>query len=208
MQQKMDDLTITGHKNRVLQEQHSVFEFFGVHVEGISFGWKFHVAACLNTYDKILELIKPEIAKHSFLLKVIVDLKILEDIKGTVQEGKAFTIYVPQEDIKDKVMPIMMSLAQVLKCSAPIPNSRVREKSFQDSPFVFYRYGEYDAGKTVVSQLRHPNLGDIYTCQDGTMWFRDYWGRKWLVGPNEEIWMDRQEESYKPPWIQDPFSQG
>lgn len=198
------------HSRNILKKN-TIFQFFGTpdifqNMENISFGWKLHVAADLNNFYEVLEILELKTAKYPFLLKAFLDPKELEKLQGTVQEGKAFTIYVPQDNLISQVLSFAEKLDSILKNLSP-PSFKINEQPFCNSSFIYYRFGEYEPNKTVVNKTLHPLLGIVYTCHDGYNWTRDTHGNKWLIGPNNEIWQDRQEKNYKPPWLEDPFIQ-
>lgn len=202
---------LTKMTKRVPIKTHPPFQFFGDistfdDIQKISFGWKFHVTAEQETFDNTLAILEPEVMRHSFLLKYFINPEELNSLKGTVQEGKAFTIYMPQENLTEKVLPFMLNLADILLHSIPPPSITIKEQSFHNSKFIFYRFGEYEANKTIISKTFHPLLGTIFTCQDKHKWARDKFGSKWLIGPNDELWQDRNGTSYKPQWVNDPFN--
>lgn len=172
-------------------------------MEAISFGWKLHVAADPATFAVTGEIVRETVGDLPFLMKAIRDLS---RIMGTVQEGKAFTIYVPQDSIRDEVVPFADRLAARLAATLPPPGARIRERPFRESRYVAYRFGEYDANKSAINRLPHPDHGTIFVCRDGHRWFRGRGGEKWLIGPRGELWMDRREGGEPPPWLDDPFN--
>lgn len=188
----------------------SLFDFYGTpesrhQAETISFGWKVHVACdpedLVRIKDRVCGMLKE---KELFLLKAVRNRAVLESMRGTAQEGKALTLYFRQERIGETVIPVLTELAEALS-GLPPPKAVIRERRFRSSPFLYYRYGEYEAKKTVNGVSADLTLGLVYTCRDGQRWMRDLYGRKWLVGPGNCLWMDRQPDQLHPPWVSDPF---
>lgn len=196
---------------RVPIKTHPPFHFFGDintfnKIQEISFGWKFHVAATPETFNDLFFILEPEIAKHSFILKCFIRPEELNNLKDTIQEGKAFTIYLPQDNLME-ALRFAIKVSKLLSSFAPFSSSlRIKEQAFQNSQFLYYRFGEYEANQTIISKTFHPLFGTVFACKDGHKWTRDRFGNKWLIGSNDELWQDRNWTSYKPQWINDPFN--
>lgn len=191
----------------------STFQFFGDpetyrEIQNISFGWKIHIASDATIFMEIFSILKTQLENFPIVFKIFRQHEKLETLQGTIQEGKAFTLYFLQDEatIRNKIKPLMNQLAQSLS-SVEKPTAKILEEPYPNSPFLYYRYGDYNSYQTILFQFSHSSGMTLFFSRDEKAWILDRLGRKWLIGPPRMIWMDRQSLLYKPKWISDPFKE-
>lgn len=146
-----------------------------------SFGFKIHVSATVKNYQNILSLVLP------FLDEKLVSYKYIakkEDIyfnfsaqEDAGESGKLITIY-------PRTREHCLSLLEELYTLLPKDLEGIyilSDRNYKDSKVLFYRYGCFILDPTQTRE-----------------------GHPYLLGPNDEEWIDRQKVYFDlPAWIDD-----